>query len=89
MGVVFDIFRLDDGGQHVWQGGALTLDDAIARVHQLGASCSGEYLIRSQKTGVEVSLTVQRSSYVGFRLNVRSQPLSVRYRPTQMSSPDN
>ncbi len=84
----FDIFRID-GGQHVWQEGALTLDDAIARVHQLGASCSGEYLIRSQKTGVEISLAVQRSPSVGFRLGVRSQPLTVRYRPAEMSQPDN
>lgn len=80
----FDIFRID-GGQSVWQEGALTLDDAIARVQQLGASRSGEYFIRSQKTGVEVSLTVRRAANVRSRFSPRSQPLAVRYRPAQMS----
>jgi len=85
---VFDIFRID-GGQPVWQERAQTLDDAIARVQQLGASLPGEYFIRSQKTGVEVSLTVQRSANEGARFSTRSQPLAVRYRPAQMSQPDN
>jgi len=75
----FDIFRIDDAGQAVWQDAALTLDDAIARVQQLGSSSSGEYFIRSQKTSVDVSLTVNPAAKPRPQFISRSEPLSARF----------
>jgi hypothetical protein len=45
----FDIFRIEDSGQSVWQAATVTLYDAIMRVKRLAAPCSGEYFIRSQQ----------------------------------------
>jgi hypothetical protein len=78
----FDIFHIDSVGRPIWQGAAMTLDDAMAQVQQLGASVSGEYLIHSQKTGVEVSLKIARPVSLRRWLNRRSESLSVSYRPT-------
>jgi hypothetical protein len=77
----FDIFFIDDSDQPVWQDALLTLDDALARVQQLGATYPGEYFIRSQKTSVEVSMRVNR----GVRYGLLLGPLTVRHRPCQMS----
>ncbi len=41
----------------MWIEAAVTLDYAIVRVRQLGALYSGDYLIQSKQTGVEVSVT--------------------------------
>jgi hypothetical protein len=54
----FSVFRVEDNGQRVWQTATLTLYDAIVRVKQIAAPCSGEYFIRSQQSNVEVSVTV-------------------------------
>jgi hypothetical protein len=79
----FDIFHIDSLGQPIWRETAMTLDDAIAGVQQLGASVSGDYLVHSQKTGVEVSLRVARSVSLRRWLSERSESLSVSYRPTR------
>lgn len=77
----FDIYRVFKDGQLLWVEAALTLDDAMAQAKKLGASQSGEYLIHSQKTGVEVSMIVERLARVGPKLSNRSEQLTLRYRP--------
>jgi hypothetical protein len=79
----FDVFHIDSFGQPIWQEAALTLDDALARVQQLGASVSGEYLIQSQKTGVQVSLKIARSVSWRRWFSECSESLSVSYRQTR------
>jgi len=45
----FDIFRMKKS-EYVWQEATMTLADAEARVHELGAAEAGEYLIFDQRT---------------------------------------
>jgi hypothetical protein len=54
----FDIFRVVEGGQPLWCEPASTLEDAKARVQELGRSRPGEYLIFSQKTSHRISILV-------------------------------
>jgi hypothetical protein len=56
----FDIFRVKDGSP-LWAESVQTLDEAKARVQQLGVSQPGEYLIYSQKTGNKTSIKVEQS----------------------------
>jgi hypothetical protein len=77
----FDIFRIFRDDQPLWVEEALTLHDAMARVRQLGELQAGEYLIHSQKTDVEVCMTVRGSGNVGSKFSPRDEPLTVRYRP--------
>jgi hypothetical protein len=55
----FDIFRVAPDGQLLWLEPAATLDEAKARVQDLGASNPGEYLIFSHKTGHKISIRVE------------------------------
>jgi hypothetical protein len=75
----FDIFRVLSAKEHLWIEAAVTLDDAITRVRQIGAVQSGKYFIHSQKTHVEIAITVRRSANV--RPNFSTEPLTVRRRP--------
>lgn len=68
----FDIFRVLGDREPLWIEATVTLDDAITRVRQIGAARSGEYFIHSQKTGVEIAMTV------GPEFSTRSEPLTVR-----------
>ena len=61
----FDIFRVVQGSQPLWLEPALTLDDAKARVNELGESRPGEYLIFSQKTGHKLSIMVTQQEKRG------------------------
>lgn len=61
----FDIFRVVQGSQPLWLEPALTLDDATARVNELGKSRPGEYLIFSQKTGHKISIMVAKQEKHG------------------------
>ena len=54
----FDIFRVTQDSQPLWLEPASTLDDAKARVNELGKSRPGEYLIFSQKTGHKISIMI-------------------------------
>jgi len=81
----FDIFRIDDSDQPVWQDVVHTLDDALARVQQLAATHPGEYFIRSQKTSVEVSMRINRWTKERIWSGLRWGALTVRHRPSQMS----
>jgi hypothetical protein len=81
MTTAFDIFRMNDEGRPRWIEGALTLDDAIARVKQLDGLQTGEYFIRSQKTGVEVSLKAGQLAIVGPKFSGRTESLTMRLRP--------
>jgi len=56
----FDIFKVTEDSQPLWREAAYTLDLAKARVHELGKSAPGEYLIFSQKTGHSISIVVPR-----------------------------
>jgi hypothetical protein len=77
----FDIFRVLNDQEPLWIESAVTLDDAISRVRQIGAAQSGKYFIHSQKTGVEIDLTVRRSANVRPKFSTRSEPLTVRLHP--------
>ena len=74
----FDIFRVLSGKDPLWIEAAVTLDDAIARVRQIGAVQSGKYFIHSQKTHVEIAMTVRRSANVVPKFSTSSEPLTVR-----------
>jgi hypothetical protein len=80
---VFDIFHADGAGERSWQDSAMTMHDATARVRQLGVSLPGEYLIYSQKTGIEISLKATRLSESKPWFSLLPEALSVRYRPTK------
>jgi len=61
----FDIFRVMQDSQPLWLEPASTLDDAKARVNELGKSRPGEYIIFSQKTGHKISIMVARQEKHG------------------------
>ena len=77
----FDIFRIFSDGETLWIEAAATLHDAITQIQQLGAIQPGEYFIHSRKTGVEVSITVERSVTVEPQIVTRLQPPAIRYEP--------
>ena len=54
----FDILRMKKG-EYVWLEATMILDDAEARVQELGAAESGGYLIFNEKTCGRISLTVE------------------------------
>jgi hypothetical protein len=54
----FDILRMKKG-EYVWLEATMILDDAEARVQELGAAESGGYLIFHEKTCGRISLTVE------------------------------
>ena len=54
----YDIFRVKKG-EYVWLAATMTLDDAEARVQELGAADPGEYVIFNVKTCDRISLTVE------------------------------
>jgi hypothetical protein len=61
----FDIFRMKKG-EYVWLEATMTLDDAEARVQELGAAEPGGYLIFNDKTCGRISLTVElRTKFEG------------------------
>ena len=54
----YDIFRMKKG-EYVWLEATMTLEDAEARVQELGAAEPGEYVIFDEKTCDRISLTVE------------------------------
>jgi hypothetical protein len=80
---MFDIFRADGAVERIWQDSAMTMHDATARVRQLGVSFPGEYLIYSQKTGIEISLKATRPSESRPWFSMLPEALTVHYRPTK------
>jgi hypothetical protein len=68
----FDIYRVSDEDESRWIDAALTLNDAIARVRQIGASLSGSYLIHSP-TGAEIYITIRPSAKLGFAITPRDK----------------
>ncbi len=83
----FDIFRVLSGKDPLWIEAAVTLDDAIARVRQIGAVQSGKYFIHSQKTHVEIAMTVRRSANVVPKFSTSSEPLTVRLHSRVLCKP--
>ncbi len=80
MAFQFDIFRVLSAKEPLWIEATVTLDDAITRVRQIGAVQSGKYFIRSQKTHVEIAMTVRCGANVVPKFT-SSEPLTVRLRP--------
>jgi hypothetical protein len=70
----FDILRVEDSGQRVWQAATLTRYDGIMRVKQLAAPCSGEYFIRCPQSNVDISVTVNPQANERPQFIVRSKP---------------
>ena len=56
----YDIFRIDNHGL-TWIEPAVTLDDAVTRIQQRGATEPGDYFIFDQSTGDRIQLKVQPS----------------------------
>ena len=54
----FDVLRMKKG-EYVWLEATMILDDAEARVQELGAAESGGYLIFNEKICGRISLTVE------------------------------
>ena len=54
----YDIFRVKKG-EYVWLEATMTLDEAEARVQELGAAEPGEYLIFDEKNCDRISLIVE------------------------------
>ena len=54
----YDIFRMKKG-EYVWLEATMTLEDAEARVQELGAAEPGEYVIFDEKNCDRISLTVE------------------------------
>ena len=63
----FDIFRMKKG-EYVWLEATMTLDDAEARVQELGAAEPGEYLIFNQITCGRISLRVEHRAKSGSQI---------------------
>ena len=51
MNAPFDIFRTEINGGVLWIESAATLEDAKARVQELGMRSPGEYLLLNQEKG--------------------------------------
>ena len=54
----FDIFHVMKNEEPLWIEAAPTMEEARARVTELGESRPGEYIILSQKTGHKISIKV-------------------------------
>jgi hypothetical protein len=59
----FDIFWTADGNGPIWRETLPTLDEAKARVEELGKTQPGHYLIFSQTTGHKITLVVEPPSW--------------------------
>jgi polysaccharide deacetylase 2 family uncharacterized protein YibQ len=53
-----DIFRIDTQGA-LWLESSRSIDEATARIHQLGARTSGEYLVLNHATGSRLTIKVE------------------------------
>jgi hypothetical protein len=71
MKALFDIFRTETNGGVLWIESAATLQDARARVQELGMRSPGEYLLLNQETGNK--LVVRLDGVSGVRPLIGSQ----------------
>jgi hypothetical protein len=55
-----DIFRIDAKGA-LWLESSRSVDEATARIHQLGAKTSGEYMLLNQTTGNKLTIKVENA----------------------------
>jgi hypothetical protein len=51
MNAPIDIFRAETNGGVLWTQSAASLEDAKARVQELGMRSPGEYILLNQETG--------------------------------------
>jgi hypothetical protein len=63
----FDILKMKKG-EYVWLEATMTLDDAEARVQELGAAEPGEYLIFNHETCGRISLRVEHRTKSGSQI---------------------
>ncbi|MGH9640902.1 MAG: hypothetical protein ACRD3Q_00605 [Terriglobales bacterium] len=61
----FDIFRIMRDKQPLWLEPAPTLEEAKARVKELGKTSPGEYLILCQKTGDQITVKTANMGQAG------------------------
>lgn len=78
MNSTFDIFAVSVNQELIWMESALTLDEAVSRVQQIGTQKPGQYHIHSQKTGIQVSLQISASEATSAKVHLRSEPLTLR-----------
>ena len=71
MNAPFDIFRTETNGGVLWIESAATLQDARARVQELGMRSPGEYLLLNQETGNK--LVIRLDGVNGVRPLIGSQ----------------
>jgi hypothetical protein len=55
-----DIFRIDAKGA-LWLESSRSVDEATARIQQLGAQTSGEYMLLNQATGNKLTIKVENT----------------------------
>jgi hypothetical protein len=55
-----DIFRIDTHGP-LWLESSGSIDEARARIQQLGAQTSGEYMLLNQTTGSKLMIRVENT----------------------------
>jgi hypothetical protein len=55
-----DIFRIDTQGP-LWLESSRSVDEATARIHQLGSKTSGEYMVLNHATGAKVMIKVENA----------------------------
>ena len=58
----FAIFKVAADGHPVWVQSAQTLDEANTCVQALGLAFPGKYIIRSQKTGHQTAVTINKTN---------------------------
>jgi hypothetical protein len=55
----YDIFRLDEDGKELWIEPAKTLDEAKARVHELGVREPGDFFIFNHTSAERIELRIE------------------------------
>src|SRR4030088_2008723 len=58
----FDIFQIESGGSMRWLETLEDMDDAKARIQDLGLLSPGEYIILDQQTGNKLVVTVRAAA---------------------------
>jgi hypothetical protein len=58
-----DIFRIDAKGA-LWLESSQSVDEATARIQQLGATASGEYMLLNHSTGNKFTIKVEAAGAV-------------------------
>ena len=60
----FEIFKIAGDGHPTWVQSSLTLDDANACIQNLAFEFPGTYIIHSQRTGYQTTLTITKTGRI-------------------------